>query len=96
MMSVSTDVEVGSVVVHTTKNRGFTPEEIAERCLDKIVSVADTALPEVRAQAQAFKDHIRAVLVFYMKEAANSDRTTVYNALVDAGQKDLAEAIRRL
>tara|TARA_B100000927_G_scaffold291275_1_gene292671 strand:+ start:3136 stop:3426 length:291 start_codon:yes stop_codon:yes gene_type:complete len=96
MMSVSTDVEVGSVVVHTTKNRGFTPEEIAERCLDKIVSVADTALPEVRAQAQAFKDHIRAVLVFYMKEAANSDRTTVYNALVDAGQKDLAELIRRM
>ncbi|MBM54215.1 MAG: hypothetical protein CMB36_04205 [Euryarchaeota archaeon] len=96
MMSVSTDVEVGSVVVHTTKNRGFTPEEIAERCLDKIVSVADTALPEVRAQAHAFKDHIRAVLVFYMKEAANSDRTTVYNALVDAGQKDLAELIRRM
>ena len=96
MMSVSTDVEVGSVVVHTTKNRGFTPEEIAERCLDKIVSVADTALPEVRAQAQAFKDHIRAVLVFYMKEAANSDRTTVYNALLDAGQKDLAELIRRM
>jgi len=96
MMSVSTDVEVGSVVVHTTKNRGFTPEEIAERCLDKIVSVADTALPEVRAQAQAFKDHIRAVLVFYMKEAANSDRTTVYNALFDAGQKDLAELIRRM
>jgi hypothetical protein len=96
MMSVSTDMKVGSVEVYTTQNRGFTPEEIAERCLDKIVSVADTALPEVQAQAQAFKDHIRAVLVFYMKEAANSDRTTVYNALLDAGQKDLAELIRRM
>ncbi len=87
MIGVSSGVEVGGVAVHTTENRGFTPEEIAERCLDKIVSVADTALPEVQAQAQAFKDHIRAVLVFYMKEAANSDRTTVYNALLDAGQK---------
>ena len=96
MMSVSTDMKVGNVIVHTTQKRGFTPEEIAERCLDKIVSVADTALPEVQAQAQAFKDHIRAVLVFYMKEAANSDRTTVYNALLDAGQKDLAELIRRM
>ena len=96
MMSVSTDMKVGNVIVHTTQNRGFAPEEIAERCLDKIVSVADTALPEVQAQAQAFKDHIRAVLVFYMKEAANSDRTTVYNALLDAGQKDLAELIRRI
>ena len=96
MIGVSGGVEVGGVAVHTTDKRGFTPEEIAERCLDKIVSVADTALPEVQAQAQAFKDHIRAVLVFYMKEAANSDRTTVYNALLDAGQKDLAELIRRL
>jgi hypothetical protein len=96
MIGVSSGVEVGGVAVHTTENRGFTPEEIAERCLDKIVSVADTALPEVQAQAQAFKDHIRAVLVFYMKEAANSDRTTVYNALLEAGQKDLAELIRRM
>ena len=96
MIGLSGGFEVGSVDVHTTQNRGFSPDEIAERCLDKIVSVADTALPEVQAQAQAFKDHIRAVLVFYMKEAANSDRTTVYNALLDAGQKDLAELIRRM
>ena len=27
---------------------------------------------------------------------ANSDRTTVYNALLEAGQKDLAELIRRM
>ena len=64
MIGVSGGFEVGSVNVHTTQNRGFSPDEIAERCLDKIISVADTALPEVQAQAQAFKDHIRAVLVF--------------------------------
>ena len=81
----------------STRHRtGGFPQMRAERCLDKIISVADTALPEVQAQAQAFKDHIRAVLVFYMKEAANSDRTTVYNALLEAGQKDLAELIRRM
>jgi hypothetical protein len=96
MMSVSTSIDVGSVFVETTDKRGFTPEEIAERCLNRVVSVADTAMPEVQAQAQAFKDQIRAVLVFYMKEAAKSDRTTVYNALLDAGQKDLAELIRRM
>ena len=96
MISVSTTMDVGSVFVETTDKRGFTPEEIAERCLNRVVSVADTAMPEVQAQAQAFKDQIRAVLVFYMKEAAKSDRTTVYNALLDAGQKDLAELIRRM
>ena len=90
------DTAVGNVFVQTTSNRGFTPEEVAERCLDRIVSVAEDATPEVRAQAQAFKDHIRKLLVYYMKEAIKSDRTTVYNALCDAGQKDLAELIRRL
>jgi len=31
-----------------------------------------------------------------MREAIKSDRTTVYNALTDAGHKELAELIRRL
>jgi hypothetical protein len=90
------DAAVGNVFVQTTSNRGFTPEEVAERCLDKIVSIAESAAPEVRAQAEAFRADIGKLLVYYMKEAIKSDRTTVYNALCDAGQKDLAELIRRL
>jgi hypothetical protein len=88
--------DVGSVFVQTTSGRGFTPEEVAERCLNKIIAVSEDANPVIRKQADAFKNHIRAVLVFYMKQAISSDRTTVYNALLDAGQKDLAETIRRL
>ena len=90
------DATVGNVFVQTTSNRGFTPEEVAERCLDRIVSIAESAAPGVRAQAEAFRADIRKLLVYYMKEAIKSDRTTVYNALCDAGQKDLAELIRRL
>jgi hypothetical protein len=36
------------------------------------------------------------VVAFYMREAIRSDRTTVYNALKDAGHLELADAIRRL
>ena len=36
------------VDVQTTNNRGFTPEEIAERCVDRIVSVSDHADPMVK------------------------------------------------
>ena len=90
------ELKVGTVGVETTSHRGFTPEEIAERCLDRILSVSDTAHPTLKQQALAYRSQIRSVLLHYMQEAINSDRTTIYNALLDAGQKDLAEAIRRL
>jgi len=84
------------VTVSTVSNRGFTTEELAPRCAEKIVSVADTAHPAIRDQARAFKGHIETLLVRYMREAIANDRTTVYNALRDAGHPDLAETIRRL
>ena len=84
------------VNVLSTNNRGFTPEELAEQALEKIVSVSDGADPMVREQARAFQDRIRHVLIHYMKQAARSDRTTVCAALDAAGQPKLSEMIRRL
>lgn len=84
------------VKVHTTDNRGFTPEEVAARCADKIVAVSDTAPPVIRDQAHAFKKRVELVVAHYMQEAIRSDRTTVYNALMDAGYPELANAMRRL
>lgn len=85
-----------TVEVHTTSGRGFTPEEIAERAANKIISISDDANPAIRAQAHAFRKQIVKLLEIYMREAIKSDRTTVYNALTDAGHKELAELIRRL
>ena len=84
------------VQVKTTENRGLTPEEVAELCAEKIISISDDANPVIRDQAKAFRRRMVKVLEYYMRQAIRSDRTTVYNALIDAGQKDLAELIRRL
>lgn len=84
------------VTVQTTQNRGFTPDEVAERCVEKLISVSDTAHPAIRDQAKAFQKHMEKVVAYYMREAIRSDRTTVYNALNDAGHPELAELIRRL
>lgn len=84
------------VGIQTTNNRGFTPEEVATRCVDKIVEVGDNAAPEIRDQARAFKEHLHKLVTNYMKEAIKSDRTTIYNAIKDAGHEKLAEHIRRL
>jgi len=84
------------VLVNTTSNRGFTPEELAEQCVQRIVSVSDNAHPGIRDQAHAFQKNIEMLVAHYMRQAIRSDRTTVYNALADAGHPELAELIRRL
>ena len=84
------------LTVKTTENRGFTPDEVAERCVEKLISVSDGAHTAIRDQAKAFQKHMEKVVAFYMREAIRSDRTTVYNALRDAGHPELADAIRRL
>ena len=56
----------------------------------------DNAHPAIQAQAREYRSSLEAVLAMYMKEAIKSDRTTVYNAIKEAGQPSLAELIRRL
>ena len=84
------------VGVRTTEYRGFSPEELAEQCVEKVISVSDSTHPGIRDQARAFSKHIEKLIAFYMRQAIRSDRTTVYNALNDAGHPNLAELIRRL
>jgi hypothetical protein len=81
------------VQIMATSGRGFTPEEVAERALNKIIHVAEDANPVIKEQAQAYRDHIRQVLVHYMKEAIKSDRTTLANILTNAGHPELVKLL---
>lgn len=82
------------VNVATTSGRGFTPEELADRALDKIIAVGENSHPAVREQALAFREKIRGVLVLYMREAIQSDRTTIANRLREAGYPDLVTLLK--
>lgn len=83
----------GSVLVMTTDNRGFTPEEIAERALDKIIYVGGQSHPHITEQAEAFRENIRKILVFYMEEAIKSNKTTIAARLRDAGHPELIKLL---
>jgi TRAP-type uncharacterized transport system substrate-binding protein len=80
---------LGSFEVHTTKGRGSSPDELADRALDKIMYVGGNAHPAIREQAQVFRGEIRSVLVYYMQEASRSSRVTMANKLREAGHSEL-------
>ena len=88
--------ETYKVDVKTTNNRGQTPEEVAERCVNKIIGISDNAHPAIQQQAREYKKNLQKIIEIYMLQAIKSDRTTVYNAIKDAGHPKLAEYIRRM
>lgn len=94
-MSAQTNIEIGEVSIVTTSGRGFTPEEVAERALDKIIFVSESAAGPIRDQALAYRNALRKVLIHYMEEAVRSDRTTVANILTQAGHPELVHLVRK-
>jgi hypothetical protein len=81
------------VKVLTTHGRGFTPEEIADRAVNKIIYVGSQTHPAIRDQAEAFRENIRKVLVFYIEEAIRSDHVTLANKFRNAGHPELIKLL---
>lgn len=83
----------GSVMVNTTSNRGLNAEEVAERAVERIISVGQNSHPAIRDQAQAFKQHIQSVVTFYIKEGIKNDRATIAIRLREAGHPELTKLL---
>ena len=87
---------IGHVNVLTSApGRGWTPEEVGERCVDKLIQVADTAPQPIRDQAIAFREQARRLIVAGMHEAVRSSRTTMILQLRSAGQHEAASLIEK-
>jgi|TARA_R110000751_G_scaffold179371_1_gene285812 hypothetical protein len=96
MFDIKVEAHSGTVQVKTTSNRGFTPEEIASRAVDKIIFISDSADPVIKLQAEVFKERMYYIIVASLKEAINSDRTTLYNLFKLKGHGEMAEILRTL
>ena len=88
--------DVGQIKVFTSTNGGHSPEQIAEMAMNKIMSINETAPPQIRDQALAYRNKIKDVILYYMRKMAQSERTTMWALLRKQGHKDMAEIIRRL
>lgn len=95
-MQSTANFDIGNISVETISGRGFPPEVWADRLLNKIIHVADSAPPAIRDQAIAFREAIRPAIVRYMNEAINSDRTTLRCKLTEAGHTEVANIIGTL
>lgn len=92
-MQITAQAETGILQVQTTSNRGFTPEELANNALDRILYVGETTHPAIKEQANAFREQIRQILVHYMNQAIKSDRTTLANTFRTAGHPELVKLL---
>jgi hypothetical protein len=93
MISTIGGAELGEVKAMLVSGRGFTPEEVAEQALNKIISVGGNSHPVIRDQAEAFKNEIRGVLVHYMRQAVRSNHTTLANRFRAAGHPELVKLL---
>lgn len=72
--------EVGQVFVQTTNNRGYTPEEIAERAVNRILRVNT-------------QEGLKQVLVEYLQEAQDSALMNARRTLIENGFDDAAKRL---
>jgi hypothetical protein len=96
MIEVDTAGSLGAIEVVTTENKGHSPEFWAETCTARICSISDNAEPHIKLQAEAFRLAIYNTILYYIKEAINSERCTMRNLLIEQGHEDLAIILKEL
>ena len=95
-IGVKVETNPGPTAVYTSDHGGHTVEQLADMCVNKLMVVSDEAPPEIRDQAQAFKDRMRMVVEFYMRQVKMCDRKTIIYQLNKHGLKDYVDVIRSM
>jgi hypothetical protein len=83
--------EIPSVFVETSNDGGLTAEQITRLCCQKLLHVSDTAPPEIRVQAEAFRDRIEAVVYHYIRDAMRAERDRCMQEVSNSGFANLAD-----
>ena len=85
---------VGSPTVVTSVNGGLAAEQITMLCCNKIVQISESAAPEIREQALAFRASLEAIVHGYVSQAKKEERETCVQIAVRGGYPELAELLR--
>lgn len=86
--------EVPDVMVATSTDGGHSPEFWAQRAADKIVYIGEQAAPEIRQQAEAYKERVREQVYQAIFSAIKSDRQTIAAELEKCGYSVVANQVK--
>jgi hypothetical protein len=89
-------MSLGPFSVATTSNGGLPPEYYAERLVAKLIYISETAPPEIKLQALAYQEAMRAAVLDVLRTAILSNHTTVIYQLRKAGMNEAAQLIYEL
>jgi hypothetical protein len=95
MFNITTG-EVTAPTVKTSNYGGLSANDITEICTNKIMSVSETAPPEIREQAKFFQDRLQQVIFDHLNQAAQSQKDTCVQVCLKAGEHNAANILRRL
>lgn len=79
-MNFEGGLQLGSVKVFTTDNRGFTPDEMADRAVDRLLRINN-------------RSELRRVLTQYFQEARDSERMDLRRKLDENNFSDAAKLL---
>ena len=89
-------LEIPSVTVATSAGGGLSPEQLAELCCEKLIKVGDNLAPEIREQAEAYRERMRQVVLHYINHAVRAEKDRCVHAASSGGYDQLAHLLRSL
>ena len=87
---------LGLIKAKTSNYGGHPPEFWAERITEKLVHISEDQEPDIRQQAEAYREVIREVCLIYIENAIKSYKATLIQELISAGEEKIAEIIKRI
>ena len=96
------EVKTGNILspmVKTSVDGGLSMEDLPNESLGisaEIISVSETASPEIKEQVYFFQDKLQNLIYQFLKNAAKSERDTCIQLCIRGGEENAANLLRRL
>ena len=93
------EIKMGTLlqpIVKTSKDGGLSMQDLTEACVSKILSVSETAPPEIREQAKFFKNQLYETVKLHVLQAMESEREKCVQTCIKGGHDEVANILRRL